>query len=78
MTQTDFLEKFASQFEETDPATITMGTQVRELDEWNSMMALMIIAMVDEEYNVPLTGNDIRESKSIEDIYNKVSEKVGA
>ena len=78
MTQTDFLEKFASQFEETDPATITMGTQFRELDEWNSMMALMIIAMVDEEYNVPLTGNDIRESKSIEDIYNKVSEKVGA
>ena len=78
MNKQEFLEKFAAQFEETDPATITLETQFRELDEWNSMMALMIIAMVDEEYNVPLTGNDIRAAKSVEDIYNVVSTKVGA
>jgi len=75
MTQGEFLEMFASQFEETDPSTIQLDSNFRELEEWSSMMALIIIAMVDEEYGVTLTGDDIRSSTTAEDIYKIVSAK---
>lgn len=73
MTQQEFLNKFVEQFEETDPSTITMDTNFREIDEWSSMMALMIIAMADEEFGVKLTGDNIRNSKTVSDLYHVVA-----
>ena len=76
MTQNEFLSKFAEQFEETDPSTILIDTNFRDIDEWNSMMALVIIAMVDEEYNVSLNGDNIRAAKTVNDLYEVVSSKM--
>ena len=71
----DFVEKFAEQFDETDASVFTPETKFRELDEWSSLLALSIIAMVDDEYDVTLKGDDIRSSETIEDIFNKVASK---
>ena len=68
----DFIEKFASQFESTDVSEFTVDTEFKALDEWSSLMALSIIAMVDEEYDVAIKGKDIRESETIEDLFNVV------
>ena len=75
MTQQEFLEKFAAQFEETDPATINIDTPFRNIDEWSSMMVLMIIAMVDEEMGVTLTGDEIKSANTVRDIYEVVVSK---
>jgi len=40
------------------------------------LTALTVIAMVDEEYNVTLRGEDIQMSKTIEDLYNIVKGKI--
>ena len=42
-----FIANFAAQLEETDASIITADTKFRELDEWDSLMALYIIAIVD-------------------------------
>ena len=71
-----FIEKFSNQFEETSPDQFKPETNFRsDLDEWDSLTALAIIAMVDAEYNVVLKGSDIRESKTIEDIFNLVKSR---
>jgi len=70
-----FVENFAAQFEETEADVFTAETRFREIEEWSSMTAMSIIAMVDEEYHVKLTGDDIRASKTIEDVYNCVKSK---
>ncbi|MCL2651726.1 MAG: acyl carrier protein [Candidatus Azobacteroides sp.] len=67
-----FIENFASQFEETDMNEFSAKTKFKNLKEWSSLMALNIIAMVDEEYNVAIKGKDIRESETIEDLFNAV------
>ena len=72
----DFVAKFAEQFDETDASVFTPETKFRELDEWSSLIGLSIIAMVDDEYDVTLKGDDIRGSETIEDIFNKVVSKV--
>ena len=71
----DFIENFAAQFDETDASVFTPETKFRELEEYSSLIALSIIAMVDEEYDVTLKGNDIRSSETIEDLFNIVKSK---
>lgn len=70
-----FIENFADQFDETDISEFNAETEFKELDEWSSLIALSVIAMVDEEYNVTIKGDDIRNSKTIEDLYNAVKSK---
>ena len=71
----EFVEKFAEQFDETDASVFTSETKFRELDEWSSLIALSIIAMVDDEYDVTLKGDDIRNSTTIQDLFNLVQSK---
>ena len=67
-----FIEKFAEQFDETELSEFTPETKFKELEEWSSLTALSVIAMVDEECHVSIQANDIRESETIQDLYNKI------
>jgi acyl carrier protein len=75
MEKNQFLQSFAEQFDETEPSTITMNTKFKEIDEWSSMIALMVIAMVDENYNKKITGADLREANTIEQLFERVAAK---
>lgn len=71
----EFIKTFASLFEETDVEEIKAETEFRALDEWSSLLALSVIAMVDEEYDVQLKGDDMRSAKTVEDLYNIVKSR---
>lgn len=64
-----FVKNFAEIFEETDAYLFKPSTKFRDIEEWSSLLALSVIAMVDEKYKISLTGDDIRKSVSIEDLY---------
>jgi acyl carrier protein len=66
----DFLEKFAEQFDNTDPEEFEANTEFKLLEEWSSMIALSIIAMIDDECSITIKGDDIRAAKTIGDLYN--------
>jgi acyl carrier protein len=71
-----FVVNFASQFDDTPVDLFSPETKFRDLEEWSSLMALVIIAMVDDKYKVKLSGNEIKESHTIKDIFDKVIVKV--
>lgn len=71
----EFIENFADQFEDTDASELHADTDFKALDEWSSLIALSVIAMVDEEYDVTIKGDDIRNNKTIEDLFNDVKSK---
>lgn len=71
----EFIKNFAFQFDDIDANQFMAKTHFHELDEWSSLMALSIIAMVDEEYGVTLKGDDIRNAVTIEDLFNMVQSK---
>ena len=71
----EFIENFANQFDDTDASEIKAETEFKELDEWSSLIALSVIAMVDEEYDIAIKGDDIRNSKTVEDLFNIVKSK---
>lgn len=71
-----FIENFAAQFDETDASVFTAETKFRDLDEWSSLIGLSLIAMVDEEYDVTLKGDDIKNANTVEDLFNTVKSKM--
>lgn len=71
----DFIENFAQQFDDTEVSAFTTKTVFKDLDEWSSLIALSIIAMVDEEYDVRIKGDDIRSSETIEDLFDLVKSR---
>ena len=72
----EFVCLFAEQFEETDVNEITATTAFHDLDEWSSLIGLSVIAMVDEEFDVALKGDDVKSSVTVEDLYKKVIAKL--
>lgn len=76
MNLNGFIAHFAEQFDDTDINEFKPETEFRNLDEWSSLMALSVIAMVDEEYNVTLQGNDMKSASTIEELYNVVKSKL--
>ena len=68
----DFIDNFADQFDDTDKAVFTSETKFKQLDEWSSLTALSIIAMVDDEYNVIIKGSHIIKSETIQDLFEVV------
>lgn len=75
MELNDFVEKFADQFDETDPAEIQSDTVFQELDEWSSLTAMAIIAFVKTEYGKTVTGKEIRSCETVEDLFNLIAAK---
>ena len=76
MEITTFLQHFADMLDDTDATLITGDAVFRDLDEWDSLTALSLIAMVDDEYAVKLAGDDIKSSTTINDLFEKVSTKL--
>lgn len=72
----DFISNFAKQFEMTEPEEITATTVYRDLEEWDSLLSLSIIGMVNNTYKVKVTGEEIKDQRTVEDLFNLVKSKI--
>ena len=71
----EFIENFAGEFDETPMEVFTTETDYKSLDEWNSLTALSIISMIDEAYDKTITGADLRNHTTIQELANFVESK---
>ena len=71
----EFIKKFAELFEDTDPNEIQPDTNFRELYEWSSLTALSVMAMVADEHEILLIGEDIRKAGTVNELYQILKNK---
>jgi len=71
----EFIQNFADQFEDTDASEFTPETAFHDLDEWSSLVGLSLIAMIDDEYDVTIKGDELRAAKTINDVFELVKSK---
>ena len=71
----DFIVDFADQFDETDISVIKADTESHNLDEWSSLVAMGVIAFIKTEYGKTITGKEIKNCVTVEDLFNLVREK---
>jgi acyl carrier protein len=72
----DFIKKIENEIEEITPGVLKADTNYRNIPGWSSMHALIIIALIDTEYNVTITGSDIRSCQTVNDLFTIVKSRV--
>lgn len=75
MNLQSFVQKVESEFEDMESGLLTAETRFKDLEEWSSMYALLLIAMIDVEYEVTISGEDLGEAQTIEDIFNFIQQR---
>ncbi len=75
MTINEFTSLLEKEFEEIEQGALQPDTNYRDIKNWSSMHALIIIAFADAHFNVELTANDLRNAQTIRDLYNVIQTK---
>ncbi len=75
MEISNFIADFADQFDETDPSEITAETQFHDLEEWSSLTAMGVIALTKSKYGKTISGKELRNCITVEDVFNLVASK---
>ena len=71
----EFIKGFADQFEETDLEEISENTKFRELEEWDSLIAMSLIAFVRTRYGKTLSGEEIRSCGTVKELFDLIAVK---
>ncbi len=72
-----FIDNFAEQLDATaEELGLTLETRFRDLDDWTSLVALLVMSMIDEEYDVTLSAEEMVAASTIGDLYTCVSNKL--
>lgn len=71
----EFTQKFADCFNQTDASLIKPETEFKALEEWGSMLALIVIAMIDSDYSKTVSSDDLKNATTIASLFEIVSKK---
>lgn len=78
MTIEAFIENFVDSIEGLEPASVEPGTVMRNLPQWDSLAVLTTVAMIDAEYEVLITTNELADQQTVEDLFKLVNSKKNA
>lgn len=71
-----FIENFADQFDDASADQFDPETNFREFNGWSSLVALSVLAMIDEEYDVQLKGEEMKKTTTIQQLFDLVQSKL--
>ena len=71
----EFVANFADQFDETDANEIQASTKFHDLEEWSSLTGMGVIALAKTQYGKNITGKELRNCITVEDVFNLISSK---
>lgn len=75
LTKNKFLEEFYKIFEEMPEGSLTLTTEYKNLEEWDSLIVLSIIAHFDQNYNVIISPQSLYESNTFEELFINIYNK---
>ena len=64
MNVQEFIEKFAEAID-IEASELTVDTEFRTLDEWDSVAYISVIAMMDEEYDIQSEMPQFKQLKTL-------------
>ena len=68
----EFIQNVIDQFNEAPKVEVTPETRHHEMEGWDSMVALSVMAMIDEEYDVQIKADEMRNSQTIQELFDIV------
>ncbi|MEI6060478.1 MAG: acyl carrier protein [Bacteroidota bacterium] len=72
----EFIKNIEAEFEDLEPGTLKPESNFRDAFEWNSINALILIALIKTEYNVSVNAEDIQKSKTVNDLFGIIKSRL--
>ena len=66
------IDLLKSMFEDIDTSDFNIDTEFKNNDEWDSMTALTLITLLDNEFNISISGEKIKELNTVKDLINYI------
>lgn len=60
---------------EVEVSEISMATRFKEMDEWDSLSQLTLIADLDENFGVTIPNADLEKISTLEELYEYVNKQ---
>jgi acyl carrier protein len=70
MTKQEFISGLQEELEVE--VTLENNTNIKDLDEWDSMAAMLLIGYVSNEFNVTLTADDLKIISTVDSLVEKI------
>jgi len=70
-----FIDNFTIAVDFQEKVEIGPATELANLPEWDSLAALGVIIMFDTEYGLTITGNDLKNCATVQDMFNLIQAK---
>ena len=70
MTQQEFILGLQEELELE--IVLNGSTNLKDLDEWDSMAAMLLIGYVSNEFNVTLNSDDLKDITTVESLIDKI------
>ncbi|MCX6256906.1 MAG: acyl carrier protein [Bacteroidia bacterium] len=77
MNVEEFIHKIEEEYEDLQPGKMKPDSEFRKLLDWNSINALIMISLIDTEYDVQINADDIQKSITVNDLFEKVKKRTG-
>ena len=72
--QEKLLKLIGEVFEDIDTSSFGLQTEFKNNDEWDSMTALSLITLLDQEFGISISGEKIKELNTIEELIIFINE----
>lgn len=64
-----FIDSFLAAVDFQEPVEVTPETELKSLPEWDSLAALGVIVMFDVDFGKTITGEVLKQSRTVSDLY---------
>ena len=71
----NFIDNLTDIFEDAKPEAIIPEAKFRDIEGYSSLVDYLIIGMINDEYNLEFTADDLRKSETIADIFTIIKLK---
>jgi acyl carrier protein len=77
MTKREFLRELEGQME-VPAGTLNTGQMLADVEGWDSLAAVMFIALADEKVGVTVSGNQIASARTVDELLSLLGDKLTA
>ena len=76
MNKPEFIENVKAQFVDADNITLTMDTDFRQIESYDSLTGMTILVMIKDIYGVDLSDAEYKSRKTVKDLFDLVESKI--
>jgi acyl carrier protein len=75
ISKDEFLNQFYFIFDDLQGNSLSYNTIYKDLDEWDSLIVLSVIAHFDQKFGIIILPQSLFENNTFDELYNSIIDK---